>query len=58
MPLESGCSLLYVAPEDTTSISLLLAAKMAQKTITVTYNTSPAPWGHVPTCTVVEVSAS
>ncbi len=54
--LESGCDLLYVTPEDTTSISLLLAAKMSKESVTVTYNTTPAPWGHAPTCTALEIS--
>ena len=54
--LESGCDLLYVSPEDTASISLLLAAKISDKKITVTYNTAVSPWGHAPTCTALEVS--
>ena len=56
-PLDGGCDLLFLTPEDKASMSLVLAAKMAKTKLTVTYNTTPAPWSHAATCTALEVSA-
>ncbi len=55
--LSSGCTLLYVAPEDKTSIAVLLAAKFSNTDVTVTYNTESSPW-HGPTCNALEVSVN
>ncbi len=52
---ESGCDWVYVAPGDTATISLLLAAKLASTPIKLSYNSTASPW-HIGTCTAVEVS--
>lgn len=54
-PFSGGCDWVYLAPTDKTSISLLLAAKLAKAPVKVTYSNEPSPW-HAPTCTVVEIS--
>lgn len=53
--LSSACDSVYLPPESTTSISLVLAAKMAKLPIKLTFTEEGSPW-HARTCTAVEVS--
>ncbi|HEY6529225.1 MAG TPA: hypothetical protein VIZ65_11065 [Cellvibrionaceae bacterium] len=50
-PLEGGCSWLYFSATNKDSYSLILAAKMADKTIGIQYSDAPSPW-HAGTCQV------
>lgn len=53
--LSPACDAVYLPPESTTSISLVLAAKMANLPIKLTYTEEGSPW-HARTCAAVEVS--
>ena len=54
-PLSPECDILYLSPDDTTSISLLLAAKISNTEVTVTFNDTASPW-HNRTCNTLELS--
>lgn len=50
-PLEGGCAWLYITSAAKDSYALLLAAKLADKTIGIHYSNTPSPW-HKGTCQV------
>ena len=53
--LSENCDAVYLPPTSVPSISMVLAAKMANVPIKLVYTETPSPW-HARTCTVVEVS--
>lgn len=49
--LQGGCTWLYLTPESKSSYSMLLAAKLADKPLSIKYSDSGAPWSAA-TCQV------